>query len=43
MNDIANYLETLYKLQRTLNLHLQESENKEYVIELNAYAIKRES
>jgi len=43
MNNIADYLEILCKSQRMLSLHLQESKNKEYVIELNAYAIERES
>ncbi len=43
MNDTADHLEILCKLQRMLSLHLQESENKEYAIKLNAYAIERES
>ncbi len=42
MNDTADHLETLRKLQRMLSLHLWKSENKEYAIKLNVYAIKRE-
>jgi len=43
MNDTANHLEILCELQRMLNLHLQESKDKKYAIELNACAIKRKS
>ena len=43
MNDTADHLKILCKLQRMFSLHLQESEDKEYAIKLNACAIERKS